>query len=99
MRIRCSNDQQRLMRVQKLCSAATLNPHPSERHKIEDLIRKTVDAMHGEPLDLTHLYPRVADPHILTAAILKPPVGPLEKGVLLISFQKHWSKLLRLSPT
>ncbi len=90
----CDDDQARFERVRKLCSAATLCPDPGQRLQTEQLIRDTVAAIEGKALDWSRLYPQIADPQIPTAVILKPSVSSREPGVLLISFEKQWTKLL-----
>jgi glycosyltransferase involved in cell wall biosynthesis len=94
MRIRGTDDLQRILRIKKLCSAATLTRDPEHRSKLENLIHSTVGELSGQKIDWTPIYPRVGDRKVQTAAILKPWVSPRERGVLLISFERQWIKLL-----
>ena len=47
-------------------------------------------------LDWTEFVPEFRKPVVAKAAILKPFVGPSEKGVLFISFENEWIRLLSL---
>jgi glycosyltransferase involved in cell wall biosynthesis len=91
---RATDNGSRVARIQKLCKAATLTPSAEERGRAEVLIRETVDSLEDRPIDWKAVYPETANPRIHCAVILKPWVSPLEKGVLLISFEKHWTKVL-----
>lgn len=86
-------DPERIARVAKLCHAATVCP-PGERERVEAAIRETVARVEGTAIDWTRIWTEVASPKMHSAAILKPYVGPREKGVLMISFEKQWTKLL-----
>jgi glycosyltransferase involved in cell wall biosynthesis len=89
-----ATDQQRINRVKKLCSAATLSPDRNARRNIETMILETVASIDGSSIDWSETYPDIGNPHLHSAAILKPYVSPREKGVVIISFEKQWIKLL-----
>src|SRR4051812_24203723 len=89
-----ATDQQRINRVKKLCSAATLSPDRNARRDIETMILETVASIDGSSIDWSETYPDIGNPHLHSAAILKPYVSPREKGVVIISFEKQWIKLL-----
>jgi glycosyltransferase involved in cell wall biosynthesis len=92
--MRSDTDQERIARVQKLCSAATLSPDANVRRAIEAEIVATAGRVEARSIDWTEIYPEAAKPTMYPAAILKPYVGPREKGVLVISFENQWTKLL-----
>jgi glycosyltransferase involved in cell wall biosynthesis len=94
MRIRGKDDLQRMLRIKKLCAAATLTRDLEQRNKLEHMIQATVGELGSQKIDWTPIYPRVADSRVNTAAILKPYVSRRERGVLLISFERQWIKLL-----
>ncbi len=89
-----ATDQQRINRVKKLCAAATLSPDRDARHDIETLILETVASIDGSSINWSETYPDIGNPHLHSAAILKPYMSPREKGDVIISFEKQWIKLL-----
>jgi glycosyltransferase involved in cell wall biosynthesis len=91
---RRSDNTKQISRIRRLCSAATLTPSNGERLRIERLIREAVAGLNGQPIDWKAIYPETAKPWMFSAAILKPNVSEREKGVLLVSFEKQWTKLL-----
>jgi glycosyltransferase involved in cell wall biosynthesis len=88
------DDQRRVARVAKLSAAARLIPPGKSRTSVEQRIRTEVDAIGGGPIDWAAFAPWTEYPQLYTAAILKPWVSPREKGVLIISFERQWIKLL-----
>jgi len=94
MRLPCGDDQQRILRIQRLCSAATLTRDLDHRGRLEALIRESADEIDGRDIHWHMAYPYVGDRKIHSAALLKPWVSPRERGVLLISFERQWIKLL-----
>jgi glycosyltransferase involved in cell wall biosynthesis len=48
-------------------------------------------------VDWTEFVPKVADPYLPKGVVLKPCLGPDEPGVIFISFEVQWAKLLRLA--
>ena len=65
--------------------------------RINARIVELVQQLDGGQLDWTEFAADFHDPRIHKAAILKPYVGPREKGVLFISFELQWIKLLKPS--
>ena len=94
MRIPRIDDQQRILFIKKLCSAATLTRDLHHRYTLEDLIKKNVSELTGHDIDWTQVFPHVRDRNISTAVVLKPRVSPRERGIILISFERQWIKLL-----
>src|SRR5262249_48829666 len=59
-----------------------------------DRIVTLVKRLDASRIDWTDFVPDFHDPRIAKAAILKPWVEPNERGVLFISFEAQWAKLL-----
>jgi glycosyltransferase involved in cell wall biosynthesis len=89
-----TSDTERVARLTKLCRAATLSPDPEARLAMEAQIVEAAAAIRGDSLDWSEIFEGISDHLMHSAAVLKPCVGPREKGVLVISFEKQWTKLL-----
>lgn len=81
--------------IVKLCAAARLAENADLERRIQERIAVLVPHLDAARLDWGEFVPDFADPRVYKAAILKPYVGPREKGVLFISFEGQWIKLLR----
>jgi len=89
-----ANDAQGIARsIMKLCAAARLSDGQLEQ-QIQQRIVEQVGRLNG--INWSEFVPYFADGKIHKAAILKPYVGPNERGVLFISFEGQWVKLLSL---
>ncbi len=90
------SDTQAIARtITALCTAARL----AEDAELERGLQKRIAALAGrlDPsrLDWTEFVADFHDPRITKAAVLKPNLGPREKGVLFVSFEGQWIRLLR----
>jgi glycosyltransferase involved in cell wall biosynthesis len=81
--------------IVRLCTAARLAEDVELERRIQERIVGLVKHLDQARLDWTEFAPDYADPRLYKAAILKPYVGPREKGVLFISFETLWIRLLR----
>jgi glycosyltransferase involved in cell wall biosynthesis len=81
--------------IVKLCTAARLAEDADLERRIQDRIVELVQHLDSTRLDWAEFVPDFNDPRIHKAAILKPFISPREKGVLFISFEGQWIKLLR----
>ena len=80
--------------IVKLCAAARLADDDLLERQIQERIVAVVNALDLSRVDWTKYVPGFRDPRIHKAAILKPCLGPSEKGVLFISFEGLWARLL-----
>jgi glycosyltransferase involved in cell wall biosynthesis len=90
------NDPQAVARtIVKLCTAARLAEDADLERRIQDRIVELTPHLDAARLDWTEFFSDFSDPRVHKAAILKPYIGQREKGVLFISFEGQWIKLLR----
>ena len=80
--------------IVKLCTAARLAEDAELERRIQARIVELVPHLDVARLDWTEFVADFNDPRVYKAAILKPCIGPREKGVLFISFESQWIKLL-----
>jgi len=88
------DDQGRARAIQRLAAAARLATHPA-------IVQESIARIHGllaelnpARIDWNQLYSASSDGNLGTAAILKPWISEREKGILYISFERAWVKLL-----
>jgi glycosyltransferase involved in cell wall biosynthesis len=77
-----------------LCSAARLALDSPLMPEIEKRIRQRLQLLDAGRLDWKEFAPDVDSRKLTRAAILKRWAGPREKGVLFISFEDQWARLL-----
>jgi glycosyltransferase involved in cell wall biosynthesis len=95
--IAATNNPQALARViRRHCTAARLAAHTAVEEHIQADIALLVSRLAGRAIDWPEFVPAFHDRHVPKAALLKPYVGPREKGVLFIAFEDQWVKLLSL---
>src|SRR5262249_41774992 len=85
---------QLLTSITKLCAAARWTTDRNTEASIQARIRDRVARLDPKSVPWDELLPIAQAPIIHRAVILKPYVGPLERGVLFISFEKEWARLL-----
>jgi len=91
-----ANDSQGIARsIARLCSAARLADGVLEA-KIQQQIVEQVRRLDSHRLDWDEFVPHFRDGQLHKAAILKPFINAQERGVLFISFEREWVKLLSL---
>jgi glycosyltransferase involved in cell wall biosynthesis len=80
--------------IVQLCAAARLADDEELERRIQELIVRCVRHLDPSRLDWTKLVPDFDDRRIYKAAILKPWLEPNEKGIVFISFEGQWIRLL-----
>jgi glycosyltransferase involved in cell wall biosynthesis len=81
--------------IVQLCAAARLAEDDERERRIQERIVALVGQLDINRLDWTEFAPDFVDPRLAKATVLKPYVGPREKGVLFVSFETSWIRLLR----
>lgn len=91
-----SDDAQAVARsIARLCATARLTNDDAALLPIEERIRQRLKRLDGRPIDWREFAPDADSRHIAKAAILKPFIGPREKGVLFVSFEDQWTRLIQ----
>ncbi len=89
------DDPQAIARsIAQLCAAARLSSCDSSMQDIEYTIRKRIDLLDGRRFDWSEFVPMVNERRLEKAAILKPWISEREKGVVFISYDTQWIRLL-----
>lgn len=90
------DDPQAIARsIHRLCTAARNAVKKPQLLKVEDRIKQRVEMLEGRIFDWREFEPQSADSCLNSCSIIKPYVSPKEKGVLLISFDYQWAKLMQ----
>lgn len=80
--------------LHRLASAGRLACRPATLDAVHRAVQQRLDQLDVKAIDWLQVIPDAARKQMFTAAILKPPVSPREKGVLYIAFEREWVKLL-----
>jgi glycosyltransferase involved in cell wall biosynthesis len=87
--------QQELVRsIVKLCTAARCTTVQAKVRAIQRTIQERVRELRPKEVDWSGLVRNIEQPRIHRALILKPWMGPREKGVMYVSFEVDWFRLL-----
>jgi hypothetical protein len=89
------NQQALAQSIHKLCGAARFATSAAAVGAIQRTIHERVAMLQPRRVDWTHFIADVADPRMARGVILKPWLGPREKGVLFVSFEQEWFKLVQ----
>ena len=81
--------------IDLLTRAIRICPSGRRLRYLESILISQVDSLLTGEIDWQAFDNTTNDPKILKGIILKPPCGPKEKGVLLISFEDQWLRLFR----
>lgn len=96
-RIPSDADSQQIARsLRRLTSAARVTPSEGHLRSIEDELGRRVARIDPDRVDWSEVIPDARKTRLAKTAILKPYLGPDEKGVLFISFPNNWLRLLAL---
>lgn len=97
-RVPADADSRQLARsLKRLTSAARITPGEGHLRSIESELSRRVARIDPEQLDWSELIPDARKARLAKTAILKPYLGPREKGVLFISFPNNWVRLAALA--
>ena len=80
--------------IARLCATARLANDEAALLPIEERIRQRIKLLDGRRFDWREFAADQDSRRIAKAAILKPFISPREKGVLFISFEEQWSRLI-----
>jgi glycosyltransferase involved in cell wall biosynthesis len=83
--------------IVKLCRAARIAGSESQMMGLEQSIRQRIATLAGRPVDWSEFEGQYKRDRIETAVVLKPYLGPQERGVVFISFEYQWTRLAQLS--
>jgi glycosyltransferase involved in cell wall biosynthesis len=88
-------DQQALVRsIVKLCAAARYTTKEARIRAIQRTLQERVGALRPREVDWSPFVKQIDHPGIHRALLLKPCLGPRERGVMYVSFEIDWFKLL-----
>lgn len=89
------DDPQSLARaIDHLCLAARLAASPGQLLGVEARIAPLAERLGSRRIDWKEFEPEADSRRIQKAAVLKPFVGEREKGVVFVSFESQWVRLL-----
>jgi glycosyltransferase involved in cell wall biosynthesis len=89
------DDSQAIARsIAQLCAAARLSNCDSPMKELERTINKRIGLLNGARFDWSEFVPKVNERRLEKAAILKPWICEREKGVVFISYDTQWIRLL-----
>lgn len=92
---KANGDQQALVAsIQRLCAAARFANGDAAVQTLQDRIHERLKVLGARDVDWTQFVDHVLNPKLPRGVLLKASRGPREKGVLFISFEKEWFKLL-----
>lgn len=82
-------------RINRLCAAARLAANPAQIRRIEARILQAVRLLGDRRIDWREFEPSAEKKVLENAAVLKPWVSEREKGVVYLSFEYQWPRLLQ----
>lgn len=95
LRLPINSPEQIVRAIDRLCAAARLAVSQEQVIPIEQEIRRRVGLLGKARFDWKILEPSANSRAIEKAVVLKAPVGEREKGVVYISFEYQWIRLLQ----
>lgn len=91
-----ADDPQGIARsIHNLCTAARNAANTQQMLAVEDRIKQRVALFKGGSIDWREFDNQADTRTINSATVIKPYVSPQEKGVLLISFDYQWARLMQ----
>src|SRR5580704_2763419 len=88
------NSSATLQSINQLCAAARLAPNVEAMQRIETRIHERIRSLDLANVDWREVAPNIERRRIEKSVVLKPFRGPKEKGVVFISFEDQWARLL-----
>jgi glycosyltransferase involved in cell wall biosynthesis len=90
-----NGDQQVLAAsIQRLCAAARLASGEAAKQAIASQLRARLGLLRPREVDWSPFADHLTEPVLPRSVVLKPWLSPREKGVLFVSFEKEWFRLL-----
>lgn len=90
-----TGDNQELARsLARLCAAVRHLQDPGRVRQVQAVIRDRVAQLDYRQVDWREFVPDVDEPEVPRGIILKPWIGPREKGVIYVGFEVEWIKFL-----
>src|ERR1700691_5615497 len=90
-----SRDMSAILRsMDQLCAAARFAPDSEAMQQAEEMIQEYVRPLDMSKVPWREFVPGVEKRHIEKAVILKPRISAKEKGVVFISFEDQWARLM-----
>ena len=90
-----SDDPQQIARsIVKLCHAARLAGSDGHQIRLKRKIRHQIELLKGRSIDWAEFEGSQFKRNIETGIVLKPQVSARERGVVFISFEYEWSRLM-----
>lgn len=90
-----ADDQARARLIRDLCAAARLTRNPDRVQALERRALEQVKQLDPARVDWTEFYRDADSRYLPRGVILKPWVGPREKGVVYVAFEAEWLRLVR----
>jgi glycosyltransferase involved in cell wall biosynthesis len=92
-----SDEPQQIARsIELLCKGARLVTSQARLLPIEGAIRKRVQQLRGRTFDWTEFAETARDRNVFKAAVIKPRISDRERGVIYVSFEYQWLRLLQI---
>ncbi len=88
------NAQELARSVARLAAAARQIQDPAAVRAVQARIRARVQHLDPAQVDWSEFVPHAYQPRVPRGVILKPWIGPREKGVLYVGFEMEWIKFL-----
>lgn len=88
------SNEDRVHQLLHLCTAARLATDPGLITRALARAQALLDQIDLQSVDWTKFVPAIRHNQVAKAAILKAPVSEREKGVLYISFENEWARLM-----
>lgn len=88
------SDLHKVEAVERLCGSVRLAIKESQRARLERRIDALVSEIDPAAVAPTWLEPEAGSREVRKGLVLKPRVGPREKGVIFISFEYQWTRFL-----
>lgn len=81
--------------LERLSAAARISVGSRWQTVVERMLSRRLETLASQPIAWDECFPDSANSEVYKAIILKRPQGPAEKGVILVSFENQWLRLLR----
>jgi glycosyltransferase involved in cell wall biosynthesis len=83
-----------LRSIDQLCVATRVAPNSEAMQRAEEMILDGIRSLNMSNVNWRDFVPDVEKRRIERAVVLKPRIGPKERGVVFVSFEDQWARLL-----